>query len=294
MSKRGLDFPTPTCTKSDCPRSGQPLRPNTERRVVVKGSDGDTVSIHVFLCEQYGPQKTLHTHYTGPHGEPVERLNHHGSFRYQDSITGTVIETTCGVGPHRFSPEARRRLSDAITKRFWSDPVEKAHRVKSLLGNDWNFRKAWKDPEKRMLLEQANRVKSADPQYRERMSQAHLNLSPEKKRRKSEAVRAARLKERAIILKAKPKKPGRRLGRLSEDTDARVTVVANCMLRGMNVWNLAPYAYPRQYHRDAAFRAAQKFVSRNSSAISQRKDQLSGLPQSERDNLVETAVLAIS
>jgi hypothetical protein len=92
----------------------------------------------------------------------------------------------------------------------------------------------------------------------------------------------------------KPQKPGRRVGRLSQDTDARITVVADCMLRGMNVWKLAPRAYPMQNDRDAAFRAAQKFVSRNAQAISQRKNHLSSLGQSERDNVAETAFLAIS
>jgi hypothetical protein len=91
----------------------------------------------------------------------------------------------------------------------------------------------------------------------------------------------------------KPQKPGRQIGRLSQDTDARITVVADCMLHAMNIWKLAPQAYPMQNDRDAAFRAAQKFVRRNAAAIAQRKHYLSGISPSERERAVEAALSAI-
>jgi len=118
-----------TCQKQDCPRFGLPMRWNTVRKLAVKGAPLDrTVEIKVFVCEQYGPRKTLHTHYTGPHDEQVTRLDMHGSYRYRDSETGEIVET---AGPRgwKVSAAARKRISEA-TKKRWADPEKRARLIK--------------------------------------------------------------------------------------------------------------------------------------------------------------------
>ena len=115
----------PICQKQGCSRFGLPLRWNTARRLAVKGAALDqTVEINVFVCEQYGPKKTLHAHYTGPHGEQVTRLNIRGAYRYRDSETGQIVETARSRG-WKISAVGRKRVSNAVKKR-WADPAKRA------------------------------------------------------------------------------------------------------------------------------------------------------------------------
>ena len=190
---RDLGFPTPTCNKDECPRNGQTLRWNAKRQPAIKGTDQTTV-INVFLCEQYGPQKTLHTHYTGPNGEAVERLDGHGSYRYRDNVTGQIVETFTKRKGWKISEEGLERIREA--KRTWWTP-ERREQAREEMSD--RAKGMWSDPDTAARLTEANHLKSADPEYRMRMSQAHLNLSPEKQRNKSEGVRKARLRERALI-----------------------------------------------------------------------------------------------
>ena len=136
-----LGFESPTCSLQGCARLGLPLRWNAQRRPMIKGTDRSTV-VNVFLCEQYGPQKTLPTHYTGPHGESVERLNRHGSFRYRDAVTGQVVETITVRKGWKLSPEGLERIRES-ERRWWTPErreqasEEMSHRAKGM----------WADPE---------------------------------------------------------------------------------------------------------------------------------------------------
>jgi len=190
------------CEREECERKGESLRHNTTQRMGVKGAKPrSTVLIHVFVCEAYGPQRTLHTHKTGPHGEKLEKLPEFAHYRFRDDVSGEVIETERRQVRRKFSTAGIEGMQKARIDH-WSDS-DKRRRTGERISQAVTA--AWKDPIKGARMAEANRRKGADPKFRRRMKQAQkLALQdPVKRHRRSEGPRRARLTEREILRAAK-------------------------------------------------------------------------------------------
>lgn len=141
------------------------------------------------------------------------------------------------------SKAVRQKLSAAITKRFWANPEDKKDRIAK---HTEAVKRAWADPVKGARMRAANQRKSEDPSFGERISEGKLRAfaaDPEKRRRVSEAVRAARRKERAIILAGR--KDGRPATRASIFTEAH-----RLHQSGLSWSKIAKRLIPSEYNVD--------------------------------------------
>jgi hypothetical protein len=186
------------CSREGCERHGQALRWHHREVLGTKSTEGrKTVNIHVFICESMRPQRTLHTEKRGPHGEPVEHLGF-AHYRYRDERTGAILETQRRSGVEHKMSKAGLAAIRSARHAHWSDAAKKKQTSANISAA---VSHAWTIPEKRERMTAAIQRRSASKAYRRKMSRAQIAAlkDPEKKRRRSEGPRNARLAEQAIL-----------------------------------------------------------------------------------------------
>ena len=93
----------------------------------------------------------------------------------------------------------------------------------------------------------------------------------------------------------KPPSRIRKRGRQpSRDTDPRITIIADCKLRGINDYRIAPYAYPLHHDKAARWKTTSSFLRRHSGAIRERQAYLSRLSVPKRQAEVDRARRTLS
>jgi hypothetical protein len=185
------------CEREDCPRKGQKLRWQNSWMAEAIGQPGRTFPIHTFQCGDG------HTQKLGPHGEELKELPGFLHYRFTDKLTGEVVETKRATGKWKLPKEMRKRLSES-KREYWTE--ERRAEAKRVMSE--RAAKMWDDPVIGPKMLAANRSKFATKAARRRMSKAQLEAlkDPVKRRNRSEAVRAARLREYEELKEFRAKK----------------------------------------------------------------------------------------
>jgi predicted transcriptional regulator len=125
-------------------------------------------------------------------------------------------------------------------------------------------------------------------QYLEIYPQAPLKVPREVTKIKQAQDKFRKKLARAMRL-AMPKPRGKPKGSLSPDTQARVTIIADCLLKGMKPYQIAPHAYPLHQRQNDAWKALEKCLDRQSAAIAQMEVDLPKLSEAEYLAVIEAA-----